>query len=193
MHRWPPGRASVVLGPPTSGSQLSDADAPASVTASGNVRRRPGEVFRDCAECPEMVVLPGGNALSPRRTRPPSAVPHLLTTPFATVSLSPPPLLWGDRERRRDAGGPRACASSAGRYEVTVGGVPGRTSQDLRQSSGAPATVIRTSPCGSPPGSASAGSVPRPQACSKSTRSPLESHESAQSGSFRTASGAKVS
>ncbi len=24
-------------------------------------RRRPGDVFRDCAECPEMVVLPGGD------------------------------------------------------------------------------------------------------------------------------------
>ena len=47
-------------GPPTSGSRLSDADAPAFGTASGDVRRQPGEVFRDCAECPEMVVLPGG-------------------------------------------------------------------------------------------------------------------------------------
>ena len=37
------------------------------------------------------------------------------------------------------------------------------------------------------PGSSLSGSVPRPQACSKSTRSPLESHEIAQSGSFRTA------
>ena len=29
--------------------------------AGGDVVRRPGEVFRDCAECPEMVVLSGGN------------------------------------------------------------------------------------------------------------------------------------
>ena len=28
---------------------------------SGDVVRRPGELFRDCAECPEMVVLSGGN------------------------------------------------------------------------------------------------------------------------------------
>ena len=44
--------------PPTPGSRLSDADAPAFGTASSDVG--PGEVFRDCAECPEMVVLPGG-------------------------------------------------------------------------------------------------------------------------------------
>ena len=48
-------------GSPTSGSRVSGADAPAFATASaGDARRRPGEVFRDCAECPEMVVLPGG-------------------------------------------------------------------------------------------------------------------------------------
>ena len=28
--------------------------------AGGHARRRPGEVFRDCDECPEMVVMPGG-------------------------------------------------------------------------------------------------------------------------------------
>ena len=37
------------------------------------------------------------------------------------------------------------------------------------------------------------GSVPRPQACSTSARSPLGGHEIAQNGSFRIASGAKVS
>ena len=37
------------------------ATAPVSgFSAGGDARRRPGEVFRDCAECPEMVVLPGG-------------------------------------------------------------------------------------------------------------------------------------
>ena len=63
-----PADASVAAGtrvggadPPTSGSRLSDADTPAFGTASGDAGRRPGEVFRDCAECPEMVVLPGGN------------------------------------------------------------------------------------------------------------------------------------
>ncbi len=34
--------------------------AGAAAAAAGDVRRQPGEVFRDCAECPEMVVLPGG-------------------------------------------------------------------------------------------------------------------------------------
>ena len=44
-----------------SGSRVSGASAPAFGAASaGDARRRPGEVFRDCAECPEMVVLAGG-------------------------------------------------------------------------------------------------------------------------------------
>ena len=48
-------------GPATSGSRVSGATAPAFDAASaGDVRRRPGEVFRDCAACPEMVVLAGG-------------------------------------------------------------------------------------------------------------------------------------
>ena len=45
-----------------SGSQVSGAAAPAfSTAAAGDARWRPGEVFRDCAECPEMVVMPGGH------------------------------------------------------------------------------------------------------------------------------------
>ena len=48
-------------GPATSGSRVSGASAPAVGAASaGDARLRPGEVFRDCAECPEMVVLAGG-------------------------------------------------------------------------------------------------------------------------------------
>ena len=48
-------------GSPASGSRVSGADAPAFAAASaGDVRRRPGEVFQDCAVCPEMVVMPGG-------------------------------------------------------------------------------------------------------------------------------------
>ena len=48
--------------PGASGTRDSGADAAAfSTAAGGDVRPRPGEVFRDCAECPEMVVLPGGN------------------------------------------------------------------------------------------------------------------------------------
>ena len=44
------------------GSRVSGVAAPALGTAAGgDVVRRPGEVFRGCAECPEMVVLAGGN------------------------------------------------------------------------------------------------------------------------------------
>ena len=43
-------------------ARLAALRSPALGTAAGgDVVRRPGEVFRDCAECPEMVVLPGGN------------------------------------------------------------------------------------------------------------------------------------
>ena len=45
-------------GPPTSGSRVPSASA--STGSAGDARRRPGEVFRDCTACPEMVVLPGG-------------------------------------------------------------------------------------------------------------------------------------
>ena len=48
-------------GPASSGSRIPGASAPAFGAASaGDTRLRPGEVFRDCAECPEMVVLAGG-------------------------------------------------------------------------------------------------------------------------------------
>ena len=62
----PPGaagtRVSGAGSPGASGSRVSGAGAPALGTAAGgDVVRRPGEVFRDCAECPEMVVLAGGN------------------------------------------------------------------------------------------------------------------------------------
>ena len=44
------------------GSRDSGVAAPTSGPAAGDdVLRRSGEVFRDCAECPDMVVLPGGN------------------------------------------------------------------------------------------------------------------------------------
>ncbi len=32
-----------------------------SATASAQQRLKPGETFRDCAECPEMVVIPAGS------------------------------------------------------------------------------------------------------------------------------------
>ena len=48
-------------GSPISSARVSGAGAATGATASaGDARRRPGEVFRDCAECPEMVVMPGG-------------------------------------------------------------------------------------------------------------------------------------
>ena len=47
--------------PGAAGSRVSGAAVPAVGTAATDVRRRAGEVFRDCAECPEMVVLPGSN------------------------------------------------------------------------------------------------------------------------------------
>ena len=67
--RQPAGSAPAATGtrvggagsPGASGSRVSGAPAPAFGTAAGgDVRRRPGEVFRDCDVCPEMVVLPGG-------------------------------------------------------------------------------------------------------------------------------------
>ena len=68
----PTGAATVAAGPrpggaseapggrvPTASARSGDA-AVASGVASGDADPRPGEVFRDCAECPEMVVLAGG-------------------------------------------------------------------------------------------------------------------------------------
>ena len=52
-------------GAPAPGGRVSAANRPGAAAAApgiaaGDARRQPGEVFRDCAECPEMVVLPGG-------------------------------------------------------------------------------------------------------------------------------------
>ena len=64
-----------------------------------------------------------------------------------------------------------------------------RTASDDRQSSGAPSTVIRTSPLASlAPDHHRPAACHGPEACSKSTRSPLEGHGIAQSGSFRIVS-----
>ena len=48
---------------PTGGGRLGGAtgSAAAGVLAGADAPRRPGEVFRDCDGCPEMVVLPGGS------------------------------------------------------------------------------------------------------------------------------------
>ena len=47
-------------GAPPSGGRVASASPAFGAAAGGDVVRRPGEVFRDCAECPEMVVLAGG-------------------------------------------------------------------------------------------------------------------------------------
>ena len=67
----PPGAAAVEAGTRPGGaseapaarvpaaSARSGEAAVASEVASGDARPRPGEIFRDCADCPEMVVLAG--------------------------------------------------------------------------------------------------------------------------------------
>ena len=54
-------RVGVAGSPGATGSRVSGAAPAFGAAAGGDVVRRPGEVFRDCAECPEMVVLAGGN------------------------------------------------------------------------------------------------------------------------------------
>ena len=55
------GRPSGGVGSPSTGSRVSGAGGAAfGAVAGGDAPRRPGDVFRDCDECPEMVVLPGG-------------------------------------------------------------------------------------------------------------------------------------
>ena len=56
------GRPVGVAGSPSSGSRVSGAGGAAfGAVAGGDASRRPGDVFRECDECPEMVVLPGGD------------------------------------------------------------------------------------------------------------------------------------
>ena len=56
------GRPAGGVGLPASGSRVSGAGAGGTAFGAGvDARRRVGDVFRDCAECPEMVVLPGGS------------------------------------------------------------------------------------------------------------------------------------
>ena len=55
------GVGSPTIGSRASGSRVSGTAAPALDTAGGgDARPRPGEVFRDCEACPEMVMQPGG-------------------------------------------------------------------------------------------------------------------------------------
>ena len=56
------GRPAGGVGVPASGSRVSGAGAGGTAFGAGvDARRRAGDVFQDCAECPEMVVLPGGS------------------------------------------------------------------------------------------------------------------------------------
>ena len=61
--RAPANAAPAAVGTRVSGGRESSGPAaPGSRPAGGgDVRRQPGAVFRDCAECPVMVVLAGGN------------------------------------------------------------------------------------------------------------------------------------
>ena len=55
------GRPAGGVGSPASGSRVSGAGGAAfGVAAVADAPRRPGDAFRDCEECPEMVVLAGG-------------------------------------------------------------------------------------------------------------------------------------
>ena len=55
------GRPTGGAGSPGTGSRVSGAAGAAfGAVAGGDAPRRPGDVFRECDECPEMVVLPGG-------------------------------------------------------------------------------------------------------------------------------------
>ncbi len=56
-----------------------------SATASSEERFRPGEIFRDCAECPEMVVIPAGSFTMGSKVRLPGfkAPQHRVTIPRA--------------------------------------------------------------------------------------------------------------
>jgi formylglycine-generating enzyme required for sulfatase activity len=54
----PPPRPSQPQTPPVQPQR--DATAPAGRTDAGRTGTRPGDVFRDCGECPEMVVVPAG-------------------------------------------------------------------------------------------------------------------------------------
>ena len=52
-------------GSPASGGRVTAANRPGAAAAApgiaaGDARLQPGEVFRDCAGCPEMMVMPGG-------------------------------------------------------------------------------------------------------------------------------------
>ena len=54
------GRPAGGVGSPASGSRVSGAGGAGFGGAAVDAPRRAGDVFRDCAECPEMVVLSGG-------------------------------------------------------------------------------------------------------------------------------------
>ena len=54
------GAGSPAVGSRVSGGRVSGTAPGSGLAAAGDARLRPGEVFRDCDVCPEMVVQPGG-------------------------------------------------------------------------------------------------------------------------------------
>lgn len=54
------GAGSPAVGSRVSGERVSGTAPGSRLASAGDARLRPGEVFRDCEACPEMVVLPGG-------------------------------------------------------------------------------------------------------------------------------------
>ena len=86
------------LGASAAAARIMDASAPGPVLAAG-VRPAPGTMFRDCADCPQMVVLPAGK--------------FMMGSPAT-------------EEGRSDDEGPQRevilpAPFAAGRFEVTVG------------------------------------------------------------------------
>ena len=94
-------------GSPASGSRVTGALAPAFGTASaGDAGRRPGEVFRDCAECPEMVVMPGSRLAMGRYEV--TVGEYRVFASAAGVGVGPPCLTTtGDGDSWRNPGFPQ--------------------------------------------------------------------------------------
>ena len=99
------GRRLGGPGSPAVTSRVSGTSAPAAGTASAvDVPRRPREVFRDCAECPEMVVLPGGRLALGRYE---VTVEEYRAFASATGSRAPRCAAVGDGDSWRNPGFPQ--------------------------------------------------------------------------------------
>ncbi len=99
---------------------LSTGAAPAE-TADPQGPRRPGTVFRDCPECPEMVVVPAGSFIMGDidGSGPPLEAPvHrvVIARPFAVGKFEVSFVEWNAcvaAEARRSSRPPRTCETSA--------------------------------------------------------------------------------